>query len=463
MSGGRWRGTTLACAVLSASCAGRGSAPRAADATTAFVGVNVVTMVPGTSVQPNQTVLVRNGRVTAIGPQRDVDVPARAVRIDAAGKYLMPGLTDAHAHLEYSTDPALLGLFLAHGVTTVRNMDGRPYILEWKREVAAGRLRGPTIFTAGPILDGDPPVRDDNTRIRNATEAVAAVREQARSGYDFVKVYINLSTEAYQAVLAAAREAGLPVAGHVPRRVAVEDALRSGQRAIEHLADYRVLIEADDSPVKDRWDWSKLYLAMPIDPAKVERAAALIARSGVWTVPTLVQAHAALVPPDSLAARLAAPEMAYIPADARAFWAEQARGAAERMDEADWRTATRGRTNRLAFLAALHRAGANILVGTDTPNPFVIPGYSVHQELELFVAAGFTPEQALAAATREPARFFGESNEWGTVEAGKRADLLLLECSPLASVRCARELLGVMARGRWYSREELREMLLPKS
>lgn len=448
--------------VIVSACASGGFTAEAGPAgapMVAFVGVNVVPMTPGASVVPNQTVLVREGRIAAVGPTNEVQVPSGALRIDAAGEYLMPGLADMHVHLEHFQHPDILRLFLVNGVTTVRNMDGRPYILEWREAVEEGELLGPSIYSAGPILDGDPPVRDDNAVVRNAEEAVAAVREQVEAGYDFIKVYTNLSPEAYRAVLKAAEEAGVPVVGHVPRRVSIEEALTGGQRAIEHLMDYGDLVEAEDSPVRDRWHWSKLYLAMPVDSDKMERAAMQIAEAGVWTVPTLMQANRVLAPLDSVQSWLAGSEMGYLPSEAPRIWEEQARRAVGRLDAEDWPVVARGRENRLRLLGALHRAGANLLVGTDTPNPFVIPGYSVHQELENFVAAGLTPREALSYATREAARFMGDLNEWGTVEVGKRADLLLLESNPLNGIRNARRPAGVMARGRWLPSERLPEML----
>lgn len=446
---------------LVASCVSTGPGPGSAEApsnTVAFVGVNVVPMTGADGVLPDRTVLVRGNRIVAVGPTSEIDIPAGALRIEGSGRYLMPGLADMHVHLEYFEEPEILGLFLANGVTTVRNMDGRPYLLEWKEQVAEGDLLGPTLYTAGPILDGDPPLRDDNTVVRDTAEARAAVVRQDSAGYDFIKVYTNLAPEAYRAVIATARERGLPVAGHVPRRVDLAEAL-SGQTAIEHLADYGEWVEAEDSPFRDRWHWSKGYLAMPLDSAKIATAAERIARAGVWTVPTLVQTERELAPTDTLRSWRAAPEMAFVPPEGLAQWEAQVEQSAGRMDAADWEIVARGSANRQRMTRALHEAGARLLVGTDTPNPFVVPGFSIHEELENFVQAGFTPAEALAAATREAARFLGDLEEWGTVETGKRADLLLLEANPLDDVRNTSRRAGVMVRGRWLPEAELQALL----
>jgi imidazolonepropionase-like amidohydrolase len=433
--------------------------PSNAQGTSAFIGVNVLPMITGDSILYDQTVLVRNGIVTAVGPVRSTPVPAEARRIDGRGQYLVPGLIDAHVHLEYFDDPAILALFVASGVTTVRNMDGRPYLLDWRRRVGDGGLIGPAIHTAGPILDGNPPVRDDNTVVRDAAEARAAVEAQDSAGYDFVKVYAGISPEAYHAAVSAARERDKLVAGHVPRRLSLLDVFEAGQHSVEHLMDFDEAIESDTSSFRGRFHWSKLYLAMPADPGKISAAARSAAAWGGWIVPTMVQAERALAPTDSVRAWLTQPEAAYMTAEARAVWEQMATRATARMDSADWQIAERGRVNRRALLRALRDAGARVAIGTDTPNPFVVPGFSVHEELALFVEAGFTPREALLAATREAARLLGLHDSIGTVEPGRRADLILLPGNPLRDLQVSRRPSGVMLRGRWFSSDRLDALL----
>ena len=167
----------------------------------AFVDVTVLPMTPGGETLTRQTVRVSGDSIVAIGATADLQVPMNATIVDSVDRFLMPGLTDMHVHLEYSEDPRILDLFLANGVTTVRNMVGRPYILEWRNLIERGEMLGPRIHTAGPILDGDPPARDDNLAVGSAEEAREAVRAQAAAGYDFVKVYTNLSPTAYAAIV----------------------------------------------------------------------------------------------------------------------------------------------------------------------------------------------------------------------------------------------------------------------
>lgn len=448
-----------ACVLLAGCTPGARTPPRHTPTEIAFLGVHVVPMAGEYSILEDHTVLVRDGQIAAVGPAASLEVPAGAQRIDARGRYLMPGLVDAHVHLEHFDTPHLLALFLAHGVTSVRNMDGCPYLLDWRRRIVAGELAGPTIHTSGPILDGDPPARDDNTVVRTASEARAAVAAQDSAGYDFVKVYTNLAPETYRAILEDARLRGRRVAGHVPRRVTLEAALDGGQHALEHLTDFDELVEADSSSVRGRFHWSKLHLAMAADTAKMTQAARRVAASGTWVVPTMIQAERAVAAGDSIRAWLAAPEVAYIPAAGRELWEGQARRISARLDSADWKVVARGQANRRAMVGALRAAGARIAIGTDTPNAFVVPGVSVHQELALLVASGFSAREALAAATSEAFQLMGASRDAGTVEAGRRADLLLLQDNPLAHLDNVRRPLGVMVRGRWMPAAVLEELL----
>ena len=454
-------GITLGLCALLSACGQPPPEPAAPPAgrDIAFVGVGVLSMAGEVAAVPDQTVLVSGGAVVRVGSREDVDVPDTFAVVDGAGKYLMPGLADMHVHLEYGDDPRVLDLFLANGVTTVRNMDGRPYILAWRDRIARGEMRGPTIHTAGPILDGDPPLRDDNLAIGSAEDARRAVRDQAAAGYDFVKVYTNLSGAAYAAVIETAVDNGLPVAGHVPRGVAVEDMLVSGVRSIEHISELGDLVEAEDSPFRDGWHWSKLYLGMPVASDKVTDAAARLADSGVCVVPTMAQADRAIAPRATVDAWLAAPEMAYVDAAGRDFWESLATRQVDRMDAGDWALVEAGRSNRLRFVSALQDAGACLLAGTDTPNPFVVPGFSLHDELANFEAAGFDRGRVLALATRGAARFLEADSEVGTLEVGKRADLILLDANPLESLDALRSPAGVMVRGGWLPRETLADML----
>jgi hypothetical protein len=395
------------------------------------LAITRINVIDGDAVLPNQTVLIRGDRIVATGER--VRVPRGATHIDGSGKYLMPGLVDAHVHLEYFDDPAVLRAFVEQGVTTVRNMDGRPQILQWRE------LGVPRIVTAGPILDGVPPLLPDNQSLATAEAAREAVRAQHALGYDFIKVYTNLSPDVYAAIAAEARALGMPVAGHVPRNVPFADAIKA-QNGIEHLADFMRWIEADDSPYRGRFHWSKLLTAAPLDAAKLASVAQQLAAAGVYVTPTLVQAAHSVAKPELLA-RWAADA----PPQYRDEWEKRVRRQSERLEGEDWDVVERGTQQRREIVRALHRANVKLLAGTDTPNPFVVPGASLHQELQELVDAGLTIAETLDAATRAPCELM--RLDCGVIAPGKRADLLLLGGNPLDDLAHLRPL-TVIAAGR---------------
>ncbi len=424
----------------------------------AFVGVNVIPLTGSGTVHSDYTVVVRDGRISTMGPRRSITVPANAVRIAATGKYLISGLADMHAHLEHFDDSTYLKLFLVNGITAVRSMDGRPHILEWKRRAAAGTVTSPSIYTAGRVLDGDPPIRSDNWAIRTADEARVAVDEQASQGYDFLKVYANLPVEAFRAIIEDAKTRRIPVAGHIPQAVPLEEALTAGMVSIEHVGDYAHIIQAGDSVPQGR-DPVRRRLAMEVDSSKIAALATRLARSSTWVVPTIVTYDRGVAKPAVLRTWMSDPGLAVIDRGiVQYYWEPSVTRAGKGLDSAGWRLVERSRLNRIALVSAFRRAGVRMLVGTDTPQPFVYPGASVHEELANFVAAGFTPEQALTIATRDAARFMGQEQEWGTLTVGKRADLLLLESNPLQDISATRRIAGVVAQGRWLPASRLKEM-----
>jgi imidazolonepropionase-like amidohydrolase len=424
-------------------------APAAEERTIAFVDVNVVPL-DSERVVGGQTVLVRAGSIVAVGPSSNVTVPAHAQVVDGRGKYLMPGLADMHTHLVREED---LLLYVARGVTTVRNMWGAPVHLAWRDRIRRGALVGPTIVTAGPIVDGEDPTHDGSLIVRNAQEAKVAIALHQRAGYDFVKIYSDLSLPAFAALMTAAKSAGLPVVGHVPRPVGLARAVDEGQHSIEHLSAFSEALQKDDSPVAGKFDRASRARKLDfIDEAKLAPLVEHLRTSGAWVCPTRV-VWSLNDSPEALKQRLARPEMKYVGPFELAIWKSE-------LDRSPEQIAADARTNAFGdrVLAALHDGHASLLVGTDTGNPFVVPGYSVHEELALFVRAGMTPYEALSAATRRAAEFLS-TNEFGTIAVGKRADLLLVEGNPLVDVREADRIAGVMVRGRWLGAVELSALL----
>lgn len=437
----------LCVALLVLSVAGTSAAAGSAPGSiTAFVHVAVVPM-DRELVLENWTVIVADGRIRELGPSSVLSVPERATVIDGRGKYLMPGLADMHAHTWEEDDFPLL---LSNGVTTIRNMFGGRVHLRWKERIAAGELDSPTIYTAGPIIDGNPPIWPGAV-VEDAAQARRSVAEQHSAGYDFLKVYSRLSREAYDAIFREGKALGMKVTGHVPDAVGLAAALRSGIDSIEHLSGYESLARKDPIGAGEEASWARL------EESQVESVARETAKSGAWNCPTLVLFQHRVAPGESehLGQLLARDEMRYVSAETVRSWLPQnnflknstpARAASSR---------GKGDAMRKKLVKALHQAGAGLLLGTDYGNPFVVPGFSLHQELRNFVDAGLSPFEAIRAGTSGAAEFMNARNEFGTVEVGRRADLILIEGNPLEDVANVNKRVGVMLRGKWYSQRQL--------
>ena len=395
----------------------------------AFVDANLVTMTDP-EVHPHQTVVVVNDRIVAIGPVDQVDLPANVIVIDAAGRYLMPGLVDAHIHLVSEYD---LPLLLSYGVTTVRNMNGRSYHLQWRDEVARGDRLGPQIFTAGPMLGELPPHLRPEPDADTVSTIVEQVIEQKLLGYDFIKVGDGLSASELAAVVDVTGEQSLDVIGHVPDGMSVADALSSGLRSIEHLDGLTGLTP------------EALSLLLP-----------QIAASDVWFCPTLtIWQH--FEPTDGEKSREQIALGDYTQSTNRA-----SRCLADASGHGSY-ALSRPSDYKLALVSQLHKAGAPLLLGTDAPFLCATPGVSVHQELRNFVEAGLSPYEALRTATHNPALFLGRLDEFGAVEVGKRADLLLVGRNPLEDVTAAEVIEGIMVKGEWLPIEQLQGLRIPGS
>jgi imidazolonepropionase-like amidohydrolase len=416
--------------------------------TLAFVDVNVVPL-DREGVLAGQTVIVRKDTIAAVGPSSSVPVPPGARVIDGRGKFLLPGLADMHAHLLREAD---LLLYLARGVTTVRNMWGAPMHVAWRDRVAHGELLGPTIHTAGPIVDGDPPVHDGSLVVRDEASADRAIALHSKLGYDFVKVYSNLSSPAFERLTAAAKSAGVRVVGHVPRSVGLERAIDGGLSSVEHLSAFSEALQTADSPVAGKFDRaSRAQKLDHIDDAKIPPLVKHLHDRGAFVCPTRV-VMAGDEPKAALTERLARPETRYVGAFDRVIWQGE-------IDRAPEQLALDARSLAFAdrMIAALHEGKADLLVGTDTANPFVVPGFSVHEELAMLVRDGLSPYDALTAATRNAARFLGTSS--GVVAPGMRADLLLLEGNPLTDIRATAQIDSVIVRGRLLDERAIATLL----
>ncbi|HEX5888442.1 MAG TPA: amidohydrolase family protein, partial [Pyrinomonadaceae bacterium] len=344
-------------------------------------------------------------------------------------------------------------LFLANGVTTIRNMIGKPEHVVLRDKVAKREVLGPTIYTAGPPLLGN------NVSTPEAAERV--VTDQKKAGYDLLKVHEGLTPETYAAIAATAKRVGIPMAGHVTATIGLKRALEAQQASIEHLDGYLQAMVADNSPVQPTPSQVVLGPVLEhIDENKIPALAAATSKAGVWNDPTITLFK--LVVSDTTPEELLKwPEMQYIPAKMREGFAKQKQSTLGKPVPLSERQRYLELRNKM--LVALRAAGAKLLIGPDSPQFFLVPGFATHRELQSFVEAGLTPYQALEAATRNPAEYFATTmktpRDFGTVEVGMRADLLLLNSNPLQSVANLSKREGVMVRGRWLPETELRQML----
>lgn len=442
----------------------------AAQEVVAFTNVSVIPM-DRERVLPHQTVLVRDGRIVAVGPAASVQVPADARRIDGAGKFLIPGLADMHAHLlsdaavPDSVAPDELRIMLANGVTTARLMIGTPEQFPLRARVASGQIPGPTLYLASPQFAGrtyGDPAHFNGRVVATPEQARAAVREVADAGYDFIKLTVFISLPVYEAVIDEAARRGIKVIGHVDPQVGLARALAAGQQ-IEHLNMYFEAALRDGAPMTASVSDYLIYRPANwesvdwLDDAKLDSLGRATAAAGVWSSPTLTFFKLAfgIGQPDSVIE--ARPDYAVLPDSLRRQMREGRDYYWRNPPSAERRARYVEARNRI--VRAIHQAGGRILAGSDSPEFFLLYGWTLHRELESLVEAGLPPFAALEAATRNPAEWLGTLPESGTVEPGKRADLVLLDANPLDDIRNTRRIAGVMRAGRWYPAPELARMI----
>ena len=404
----------------------------------AFVNVNVVPM-DSERVLSGQTVVVRGDRIVQVGPASKVKVPDGALRIDGRGKFLMPGLAEMHGHVPPPQAPkefteAVLFQYVANGVTTVRGMLGAPGQLELRERAARGEIVSPTLYLAGPSFNGN--------SVSSPAQAAEMVRQQKREGWDLLKVHPGLTREEYDAMARTAREAGIRFAGHVPEEVGLLHALEMGQETIDHVDGYVEHLGADSGPV---------------DEAKLAEAVRLTKKAGAWIVPTMALWETLLGVPD-VEKLLSYPELKFMPPQQVASW-EKAHRARQSSPQFDRKKAEMVAANRKRILKALHDGGALIIFGTDAPQQFSVPGFSVQREMAVMREAGMTPYQVLLTATKAAGDYYKGKAEFGTVAVGKRADLILVNGNPLKDLSNVARRSGVMVRGRWLSEDEIQKRL----
>ena len=443
-------------ALLAATLAGACSAADAVERdapqaqAVAFVGASVIPM-DRERVLENHTVVVRDGRIVEMGPSAQLRAPAGATVVDARGKFLVPGLAEMHAHIPAANQGGMEGvhrtlyLYLAGGVTTIRGMQGSPLHLELRQQAARGSIASPRIYAAGPALGGGNLTPEAGVRI---------VEEEKAAGYDLLKIQTGLSRATFDAIDAAADRVGIPFAGHVPANVGLNRALAARYASIDHLDSYvEALAGHGDGFGGVQVGFFGFNLIDRVDDSRIPALAAATKAAGVWNVPTqtLMEHLASPEPAEEMARR---PEMRFMSPQTVEQWVERKR-AFQRDPAYTPERARRYLEVRRRLIRALSDAGAGLLLGSDAPQWWNVPGFSARRELEYMVTAGLTPYEALEMATRSPAVYFGAEAEWGTVQTGRSADLLLLDANPLTDVRNLWRQAGVMVRGRWMPQAEI--------
>ena len=411
-------------------------------------------------VLAGQTIVVRDGRLAAIGPEGATPVPPEARRIEGRGRYLIPGLAEMHGHLlnpktqagesQESLNERILELNVLHGITTIRGMLGHPYHLTLRARIAKGELLGPHIYTSGPSVSGNS-AKDEAT-------AAKMVEDQKAAGYDFLKIHPGLTRSVFDAMAATAARVGITYQGHVPAEVGLDRALAGPYRAIDHLDGFVEKLAGwsagADAPDPGLFGFK---IAARADRGRMPAVVAATKAAGVWMVPTEAVVHSFLAaePIAELAAR---DELRLVPKTLVDGWLKQKQSFNDQHGIGTAEDRERYFSLRRALIKALHAGGVRFLTGADAPQVMNVPGVASHRELSLLVAAGLSPYQVLEASTRNVAEFVGAADR-GTIATGKAADLVLVDGNPLDRIEHASRISGVMIGGRWIDEQEIARRL----
>lgn len=429
-----------------------------APASTVIVDVSVVDPVAN-SIRPHQNVEFAGDRIISITSGKP---NPKATRIDGKGKFLIPGLWDMHVHWY---DKPTLGLFTANGVTGIREMFGMRELLAWRDAIEAGKMTGPRMVVGSPIVDGPKPFWQGSLTAGTEAEGRAALRQVKKAGYDFVKVYSFLPPPAYFGIMDEAKKLGFPADGHIPSRVSIEHAVKAGHRCAEHLYgfaissarredEFRRAVERfapkGPSGIMDaQWDMEEA-IAASLDLDKEKAVFSEIKQGSMFQCPTLVVLHSMANFFDP-AFRADHPHKDYMFKSAmESFW-KPPKSLNLKQHLALERKAFE---RQFAMFKRMHKAGVSIVAGTDVMNPYTFPGFSLHDELQLFVKAGMTPAEALCTATINPARML-KKDKMGAVKVGNVADLVVLNANPLLDISNTKRISAVVQRGKVFDTREI--------
>src|SRR3984893_8830518 len=447
-----------------------GPKPKTSTEILIFTNVNVVSVRDGT-ISRDMTVVIKKGEISAVAKVGMVD-QGRAIQIiNANEKYMVPGLWDMHVHSAFVSpawdEKVIYPLYIANGITAVRDMGGDPDVLETRRKrIESGELLGPRMILGGPFLAGGKSDRQTiavNTP-EDARQAVDAVKKQ---GLDFVKILSNVPRDSYFAIADESSKQNIPFVGHIPYSVSVREAAMAGQRSIEHLTGVLLACSSGEDELRAqelaalaKRDYAAYETLGPqvmatYDNAKAGALFRQLEQGQTWQVPTLVwtEANSRIDDPDLQSD----PRLKYVPASVRAEW-DPAK-LREKTSPEELEALKTEAARAVELVRTMHSAGVYFMAGSDGPDPCVFPGFSLHDELDWLVKSGSTPLQALQSATLNPALFLGRIDKYGLVEPEHVADLVLLDANPLDDIRNAGKIFGVVANGKYYSRKDLDMML----
>ncbi len=425
----------------------------------AFVHANLIPM-DEERVLLDQTVIVQSGHITDIGDTAHTTIPNDAIQIDASNQYIIPALADMHIHLEgdawnimfppekqFSEDDLdfeqILFPYLANGITTVQVLSALPEHIALRERIKSGEILGPRLIL-NRMIDGigqswPPPI---NTQVATAEDARQVVIDSKNAGYDGMKVYTFLNQECYDAILATAKELGMPVAGHIPNALSVEHILGAGQNLIAHSEEVMKQAQGDFSP------------------ERIDYFAEIIAKSNTWITPTLTTSRKILAIFTDLDGELSCPEMRYLHPMAKGIWSYLIENIYLKMPPELRQSIKQGFEDfQRPLIKTLHEKDVKLMTGTDVLIPTNLPGLSIHEELQELVDIGLPPYEALKASTTHPMEYLEELDETGMIEIEKRTELVLLEANPLDDITNVQKIMGVLCKGQWLDQKEIQSRM----
>ena len=442
------KATLLLLAILVSACIQ--AQEKVSSTATLILNANIVDVRSGTILE-NRQIVIDSGKIKKISETLENNNDY-VNKIDARSKYLMPGLAEMHAHIpqpptseERTAD--VLFLYLSNGVTTIRGMLGHPYHLELREKAKNGKILNPRIFTSSPSFNG-------NT-IPTKEVAAEKVTEYKNAGYDFLKIHPGVSLEAFDQMVKTANEIAIPFAGHVPVDVGIHHALKNGYASIDHVDGFLeglVPESANVKPIENGFfGYNFTNLA---DTTKIDELVAIAKENSVWIVPTQSLFTKWFAPTDA-DEMLALPEMHYMPKETLDDWKrrkEESTGTASGFDEAQWKKFD---AIRKQLIKKLQEEGHGMLLGSDAPQLFNVPGFSIHKEMQDMADAGMSNLEIIRSATINPAKYFDMQDTFGEIKEGMEADLILVNANPIEDLDALQQLSGVMRKGKWISKDEI--------